>query len=179
MGVEYLNNKYLERLIVRFKNRKLRKEEIEELISQFDLYDGGPEGSPFGLDRRDELGVEYTKVVRQFEVIQGRLADAFFTLAENIANYAKFNYVDIDDAIQESVLICFDKIDRFNPDLGKSFNYFTTISINSLRQMYRCSRNYNELKRKYHTHLQGQEKQVFSSRSKDRPHQAPNFLSET
>jgi DNA-directed RNA polymerase specialized sigma24 family protein len=51
--------------------------------------------------------------------------------------------------VQEGVMICFEKIDRFDPKKGKAFNYMTTCVLNHFRQLYRTARNYNELKRKY------------------------------
>jgi DNA-directed RNA polymerase specialized sigma subunit len=74
-------------------------------------------------------------------------------LSENIANYAKFSGIDIDDAIQEGVLICFEKINRFDPRKGKAFNYMTTCILNHFRQLYRSARNYNELKKRYQNFL--------------------------
>jgi hypothetical protein len=52
------------------------------------------------------------------------------------------------------VMICFEKIDRFDPRKGKAFNYMTTCILNHFRQLYRTARNYNELKKKYLKHLQ-------------------------
>lgn len=86
----------------------------------------------------------------EFKERQAKLADAFYTLATNIVRYAKFNLVEEDDAIQEGVMTCFEKIDRFNPSKGRAFNYFTTVSINQLRAQFRTAKNFNELKRKYH-----------------------------
>lgn len=85
---------------------------------------------------------------------KNKLAVAFFTLSENIVRYAKFQLIDADDAIQEGVLICFDKIDRFDSRKGKAFNYMTTCILNHFRQLYRTARNYNELKKKYLNHMQ-------------------------
>ena len=88
------------------------------------------------------------------EESKDKLAIAFFTLSENIVRYAKFQLIDADDAIQEGVLICFDKIDRFDSRKGKAFNYMTTCILNHFRQLYRTARNYNELKKKYLDHMQ-------------------------
>ena len=82
------------------------------------------------------------------------LAIAFLTLSENIARYAKFQLIEIDDAVQEGVLICFDKINRFDPRKGKAFNYMTTCILNHFRQHYRSARNYNELKKRFLKHVQ-------------------------
>jgi hypothetical protein len=83
-----------------------------------------------------------------------KLATAFFTLSENIVRYAKFQLIDADDAVQEGVMICFDKIDRFDSRKGKAFNYMTTCILNHFRQLYRTARNYNELKKRYLNHVQ-------------------------
>src|SRR5215813_9573831 len=58
---------------------------------------------------------EYKSLLFSFKNSQDKLATAFFTLAENIIRYRKFYFVDVDDAIQEFVMICFEKIDRFDP----------------------------------------------------------------
>ena len=49
--------------------------------------------------------------------------------------------------------ICFEKINRFDPRKGKAFNYMTTCILNHFRQLYRSARNYNELKKRYHSFL--------------------------
>ena len=85
--------------------------------------------------------------------MQVDLTIAFYLLSENIVRYRKFNLIDADDAIQEGVMICFEKVDRFDPSKGKAFNYMTTCIINHFRQLYRTARNYNELKKKYQDHL--------------------------
>lgn len=96
------------------------------------------------------------KLEVEYERLHNILANEFFTLSDNLARYAKFNHIDIDDAVQEGVMICFEKIDRFNPDIGKAFNYMTTCILNHFRQLYRTARTYNEFKKKYHDHLQTQ-----------------------
>jgi hypothetical protein len=50
--------------------------------------------------------------VQEHEECKRTLASAFFTLSENIVRYAKFQLIDADDAVQEGVMICFDKIDQ-------------------------------------------------------------------
>ena len=93
--------------------------------------------------------LSYQEALATYEESQQQLASAFYTLSENIVRYAKFNLIDADDAVQEGVMICFEKIEKFNPIKGKAFNYFTTCVLNHYRQLYRSARNYNELKRKY------------------------------
>ncbi|RTK97528.1 MAG: hypothetical protein EKK64_01190 [Neisseriaceae bacterium] len=92
---------------------------------------------------------ENIAVCSEYKEIQDLLAIAFYTLSQNIVRYAKFNLIDQDDAVQEGVMICFEKIDRFDSQKGKAFNYMTTCILNHFRQQYRTARNYNELKRKY------------------------------
>lgn len=67
--------------------------------------------------------------------------------------------------MQEFVMICFDKMERFDPNyIGKSgkkakaFNYMTTCILNHYRQLYRSARNYNELKKKFQASLQQNDK---------------------
>ena len=95
------------------------------------------------------------------------LALAFYTLSENIVNYARFNLIDPDDAVQEGVMICFEKIDRFDSRKGKAFNYMTTCILNHFRQLYRTARNYNELKRKYLRYLQAVESHILIRNGKE------------
>lgn len=96
----------------------------------------------------------------EFEDAQIELAKAFYLLAKNIVRAFKFQLVDKDDALQEGVMICFEKLHRFDPNYcgpqGKkatAFNFCTTIILNHYRQLYRTAKNYNELKLKYHEFL--------------------------
>jgi DNA-directed RNA polymerase specialized sigma24 family protein len=93
----------------------------------------------------------HAEVCLLHDEIQCYLAQEFYLLSENIVRYAKFA-IDPDDAVQECVCVCFEKIDRFDPLKGKAFNYLTTCLMNSLRQHYRTARNYNELRKKYYDH---------------------------
>ena len=77
------------------------------------------------------------------------LAQAFYTLSNNIVRYAKFSHIDDDDAVQEGVLICFERSEKFDPQKGKAFNYMTTCILNHFRQLWRSARNYHDLKRRY------------------------------
>jgi len=69
-------------------------------------------------------------------------------LSENIVKYAKFSHIDQDDSIQEGVVICFERAEKFDPAKGKAFNYMTTCILNHFKQLYRAARNYQELKRR-------------------------------
>ena len=86
----------------------------------------------------------------EFELAQMELAEAFYLLAKNIIRAFRFQLVDKDDALQEGVMICFEKLHRFNPEKGRAFNFCTTIILNHYRQLYRTAKNYKELKIRYH-----------------------------
>ena len=100
--------------------------------------------------------IQYKQVHIEFIQSQHDLAEAFYTLSQNIVKYAKFQHIDDDDAIQEGVVICFEKINHFNPEKGKAFNYMTTCILNHFRQLYRSARNYQELKKRYLNYLQNE-----------------------
>lgn len=155
---EYLNNKTFEKMINQFQSSKkdinrigIISEEIKETISRKKTRKVDSLENKIALKAKEE---SLNKAVREHEECKGTLASAFFTLSENIVRYAKFQLIDADDAVQEGVMICFDKIDRFDSRKGKAFNYMTTCILNHFRQLYRTARNYNELKKKYLDHMQ-------------------------
>lgn len=155
---EYLNNKTFERMINQFQDSKKEKVKIQILIDEIkdtiirkktrkiDISNS----KCFAKKKEEELALANST----HEESRQKLAIAFFTLSENIVRYAKFQLIDMDDAVQEGVMICFDKIDRFDSRKGKAFNYMTTCILNHFRQLYRTARNYNELKKKYLNHMQ-------------------------
>lgn len=151
MATEYLNNKTFEKLIVNFQIAK--KDRIKYQMLMDDILATHHRTLKRGKYRKPEAWSaaeqEFTQTLSGYQNSQDQLAVAFYTLSENIVRYAKFNLIDQDDAIQEGVMICFEKIDRFDPKKGKAFNYMTTCILNHFRQLYRTARNYNELKRKY------------------------------
>lgn len=157
MANEYLNNRTFESIIQAFQGYKRQKAKYEMIIvdlretheRRLSKYHDDEKKAPL-----DESEKYYREACANYKDYQEQLAYAFYVLSENIANYAKFSGIDIDDAIQEGVLICFEKIDRFDPRKGKAFNYMTTCILNHFRQLYRSARNYNELKKRYHTFLQ-------------------------
>jgi len=155
---EYRNNKTFERLITSFQESKKTKVRLDMLIDE--ISDTIKRKKSRGVDHSDNK----KRLKEKMEALDSssfshddskqKLAVAFFTLSENIVRYAKFQLIDADDAIQEGVMICFDKIDRFDARKGKAFNYMTTCILNHFRQLYRTARNYNELKKKYLNHVQ-------------------------
>jgi len=76
------------------------------------------------------------------------------------------------------VLICFDKIDKFDSTRGSSaFSYFTSVNVNCLRQNYRNVKNYNELKNKYHQFLkQFEDKEVKNKRTLIKNYQKKDII---
>lgn len=158
MATEYLNNKNFEKIISRFQEAKRERAKYELIIE--DIRETAVRTAKRNKYRSPESWeasvAAYEIVTRRFDDAQKELATAFYTLSENIVRYAKFNLIDQDDAIQEGVMICFEKIDRFDPAKGKAFNYMTTCILNHFRQLYRTARNYNELKKKYHDFMQTQ-----------------------
>ena|SRR5579859_3240383 len=102
----------------------------------------------------------------EFEQVQMELATMFYTLAKNIIRAFKFQLVDKDDALQEGVMICFEKLPRFDPKKGKGFNFMSTIILNHYRQLYRTAKNYNELKLRYHEHLCNKTNEIFINKAR-------------
>lgn len=158
MTTEYLNNKVFEGIIERFQRSKRNKIRVEMILE--DLKDTVQRKAERKANHSNDLkllseqNLIHAKVIAEHNDAKKELATAFYILSENIVRYAKFQLIDEDDAIQEGVMICFEKIDRFDPRKGKAFNYMTTCILNHFRQLYRTARNYNELKKKYLRHLQ-------------------------
>jgi hypothetical protein len=151
MATEYLNNRDFERIIGKFQEVKRQKNKYELIVEDITTTD-----KMTAIRNRYDKPQSWCLTEETFELIlndfgeaQDELAIAFYLLSENLIRYAKFRLIDHDDAVQEGVLICFEKVDRFDPRKGKAFNYMTTCILNHFRQLYRTARNYNELKRKY------------------------------
>ena len=132
MANEYLNNKNFERIISKFQDAKRERAKYELILEDI-------KATELRTSKRNKYHKPSSWILTQeaFDVIlknheeaQKDLATAFYTLCENIVRYAKFNLIDEDDAIQEGVMICFEKIDRFDPKKGKAFNYMTTCILN-------------------------------------------------
>lgn len=86
---------------------------------------------------------------RDNKITESELSEKFFWIAENSINYFVNKLPDKNDTIQECVLICWEKLPKYNQTKGKAFNFFTTITISLLRQIYRKEKNYKILKEKY------------------------------
>lgn len=171
MASEYLNNKNFESIIQAFQFYKRQKRKYELVVS--DLQQTHDRRRKKHKDNCKKAALENSKQLHEescdnYKDYQEQLAHAFYILSQNIANWAKFSGIDIDDAIQEGVLICFEKIDRFDPRKGKAFNYMSTCILNHFRQLYRSARNYNELKKRYHTFLRERFENVFYMNGKEK-----------
>jgi len=177
MANEYLNNKDFESIIQAFQFYKRQKAKLELIIADLEETHNRRFVKYKDHIKKEQLEAilsQHKEASMCFKACQDRLAVAFYILSENIANYAKFSGIDVDDAIQEGVLICFEKVDRFNPNYrgksgqkAKAFNYMTTCILNHFRQLYRSARNYNELKKRYHTWLQDRFDHVFYKNGKE------------
>lgn len=177
MANEYLNNKNFESLISKFITIKRNKVKFETLLEEIkETEKRTSKRTPFEKPEAwDSIEKEFDEYLKKYNDLQVDLTIAFYLLSENIVRYRKFNLIDADDAIQEGVMICFEKVDRFDPSKGKAFNYMTTCIINHFRQLYRTARNYNELKRKYHEHLSISVEQVHVSNNKNKGNYKNNY----
>ena len=117
---QYINNKFLEELIIKFKKAKKDKDSAT------------------------------------FEQVQHELCQGFYILSTRIIQTFKFEHLEEEDMMQECVLTCLKKIDKYDPTFvnkngvkSKAFNYFTTCIINVLRLNYRSSKKYAEFKTAY------------------------------
>ena len=129
MGNEYLINKVLEDAIARFQDAKSKKNDL------------------------DETSEEREQHQQEYDVVQEELANLFYLLSENIIRAFGFKLIDKDDALQEGVMICLQKLDQFKPERGKAFNYYTTCTLNHFRQLYRGAKNQHELQKRYYEFL--------------------------
>lgn len=171
MKTEYLNNKTFEAIIEAFQSFKKRKSRCELVIQ--DLQETHERRTQrYNDDMKQEAVVVQTDLYRQvctdFDAYKERLAYAFLILSANLANYTRYAGIEVEDATQEGVTICFEKIDKFDKRKGKAFNYMTTCIINHFRQMYRTNKNYHELKKRYLTFLQHKFERVFLRGGRDR-----------
>lgn len=144
LSTEYLNNRVFEKLIINFQQTK--KEKIKYQIFYDDISKQKINNRKNKLFEIPEGQPE--KSIKEHFVAQEELAHAFLLLSQNIVKYAKFSHIGEDDGIQEGVLICFERAEKFDSQKGKAFNYLTTCILNHFKQLYRSARNYQELKRK-------------------------------
>lgn len=89
-------------------------------------------------DRFEELILLYQKDSTKH---QEELFSLFELLIHNIINSYGFD-VETEDAKQECFLLILKTINKFKPENGKAFNYFTTIIMNNLRLIYTKNKKY-------------------------------------
>lgn len=79
------------------------------------------------------------------------LNNAFYALAASVFDYFTTTLKDLDreEAINSAVELCWLKLPRYDRTKGKAFNFFTTITLCFLRQMYRAKTSYVKLKHRY------------------------------
>jgi hypothetical protein len=153
---EYLNNRVFEAIIERYQKSQRERAKYELIIEDIDEAGGKPRTAKRVEAKQARMAaarVRLEAAVKECKECERELAYAFYTLAEEIVQWRKFTLIDEDDAVQEGVLTCFEKVARFDPAKGSAFNYLTTCVLNHYRQMWRTARNYNELKIKYQDFL--------------------------
>ena len=89
---------------------------------------------------------EFEQVVVAKE--EPQLSEAFCWLCGKVYDHMKIKMIDRDDAIQDGVMFCYEKLPRYNPEKKVAFNFFTTTVLCLYRQTA-PRKNYNELKEKY------------------------------
>lgn len=103
--------------------------------------------------RFKQAEINRTNDEKEYYEAQKALSEIFYILAENLIRAYKFQLIEKEDALQEGVMICFEKLDKFKPELGKAFNYYTTCTLNHYRQLYRNAKSYSEFRQKYQNHI--------------------------
>lgn len=168
---EYLNNKELEKNINQFQAAKRERSRQSLIIGDLGETVARKKLKKCELKRESSLlrkhRTMYHKACDDQSESEKRLAANFYTLSENIVRWAKFQLLEAEDGVQEGVMICFEKIARFDSRKGAAFNYLTTCIYNHLKQMYRTNRNFNELKKKYHEFLSVQQRQIIYRNGKE------------
>ena len=114
MATEYLNNKYLENAILNYLESRRNKAKLEMIVEDLNISIKSKMHHDY-----DHYLAELKKSKTTYEESQTNLATAFYVLSQNLARYAKDIIIDTDDTVQEGVLICLLKIDKFKPGKGK------------------------------------------------------------
>lgn len=121
----------------------------------------------YWLERRKNKGFDY--IVAQYQngvsrISANKFALALYELAGKSVDYINRHSViniDREDAIQECVMLGFDKVSRYKPTKdSKAYNFFITCMLGHLRQIFRTKKNYQELKEHYKRFLKSNEGQI-------------------
>jgi DNA-directed RNA polymerase sigma subunit (sigma70/sigma32) len=166
LAIEYINNKSFEKEIVNFQEKTCEKKMYEFIIEDYhNTYNRN-----FLKNNnitKPEILLNYEKKYQETTEFHNAskelLAESFMILAERLARTYTNNAtgVSIEDAMQEAVMVCFEKVGKFNPKSGKAFNYLTTCIINHFRQIFRTNNTFIKLKKKYLCYLQEQIETIF------------------
>ena len=152
MKNEYLNNRELEKCICLFQQTKKDKTKYEMFLTNIKESSASSEKEiPESWKAINSL---YEQCLLDFEKYEEWLTAAFWKLSNNLAASKRFRFIDLDDAIQEGIIICFLKLDGFVEGRGKAFSYMTTCVFNHFKQMYRSAKNYNDFKKKYQNYYE-------------------------
>jgi DNA-directed RNA polymerase specialized sigma24 family protein len=88
---------------------------------------------------KNDLTLISNTLLKMFQELSGRILRGF-----------DFKLIDREDASQEAVMICFNKVEQFDPTRGsKAFSYMTACCVNHFRQMYRIEKKQVEMKRRF------------------------------
>ena len=112
----------------------------------------------YWLDKKKVTLADFEQAIFNFKTAKSaettiELHRCFTVLVKAVIEYGKFENLDKDDMLQEGLMVCFDKLSRYDATKSKAFNYFTTCVLGHFRQLYRASRNYKELKERYEEFL--------------------------
>lgn len=96
-------------------------------------------------ERRANMMAELDDLCRQHNSGNGyrytseKINSIFVLIAESIVDACNIVFIDRDEAVQEAVLVAWEKIHRFCPKdpKHKAFNFFTTVMLGHLRAVYR------------------------------------------
>lgn len=161
MKTEYLKNKDLEKYICLFQQNKKEKFRYELMLADIATVEEKPESW-------QKIQEAYAVAMNEYHVNELWLTDAFYTLSKRLAYSKNFRLIDVDDAVQEGLIICFQKLDGFVVGRGKAFNYLTTCIMHHFMQQHRSAKNYNELKKKYSIHRESCDGYVDHRQKKDK-----------
>ena len=152
MPNHYINNAILEKNISKYQECKRNKLKYEILISEInstiERKSSRSKDTSAELSLLEEHKTKYESSQQSKQEIEVSLMEDFYKLSENLSRYARFAYIEPDDAIQEGVVICLERTETFDPTKGKAFNYMTTCIYNQLKQIYKVAKGYNEFKKK-------------------------------
>lgn len=148
---DYLDNIQLEKNILNFVKAKQETKRYEMLIEDIKSSNLKRGKDHFDLPKFE---AEYVKSKNVYEISQVFLINAFYLIAKNVVAWKRFKFVEADDAIQEGIIISFERIEKFDPSRGSpAFNFLTTCIYNHLKQQYRSASNYNNFIKKYQDHI--------------------------